>query len=65
MIAEPLATEPAIEPAASGITAEQFNTLKGSLDKLTENFNTALNQGKGQTVPNTTGAVTDEPELVY
>jgi hypothetical protein len=61
---EPPATELVVE-TAGGITAEQFNTLKGSLDKLTENFNTALNLGKGQNVPNTTGAVTDEPEPVY
>lgn len=55
-----------IEPVAgNGITAAQFNELKGSLDKLTETFSTALNQGKGQNVPNTTGAVTDEPEPVY
>lgn len=57
-------TEPAPAPAA-GLNAEQFNTLKGSLDKLTESFNTALNQGKGKDVPNTTGTVTDEPEPVY
>lgn len=54
------------EPVTSdSITAAQFNELKGSLEKLTETFNTALNQGKGQQVPNTTGAVTDEPEPVY
>ena len=57
---------PAVEPVAgAGITAAQFNELKGSLDTLTQTFNTALNQGKGQDVPNTTGAVTDEPEPVY
>ena len=55
---------PAVEPV-DGITAAQFNELKGSLDTLTQTFNTALNQGKGQDVPNTTGAVTDEPEPVY
>jgi hypothetical protein len=49
----------------AGITVEQFNTLKGSVDKLAETFNTALNQGKGRDVPNTTGAITDEPEVVY
>ena len=60
------ATELPPEPVASNsITAAQFNELKGSLEKLTETFNTALNQGKGQQVPNTTGAVTDEPEPVY
>ena len=51
--------------ASDSISAAQFNQLKGSLDKLTETFNTALNQGKGQQVPMTTGAVTDEPEPVY
>lgn len=52
------------EPA-TGITAEQFNSLKGSLDSLTEQFNTALNKGKGQDVPATTGAVDDQQEVVY
>lgn len=56
--------EPNPAPAA-GITAEQFNTLKGSLDQLTKSFNTALNQGKGQDVPKTTGAVDDSQEEVY
>lgn len=57
-------TEPA--PAtADAITAEQFNTLKGSLEQLTEMFNTALNQGKGKDVPKTTGAVEDNQEEVY
>ncbi|WP_268799055.1 GPO family capsid scaffolding protein [Pseudomonas huanghezhanensis] len=51
--------------AGNAITVEQFNELKGSLDQLAENFNTALNKGKGQDVPNTIGAVTDEPEPVY
>ena len=50
---------------ATGITAEQFNSLKTSLDDLTEKFNTALNQGKGKDVPNTTGAADDEPQKVY
>ncbi|MNQ96732.1 hypothetical protein D3C85_1123490 [compost metagenome] len=49
----------------SGITVEQFNSLKGSLDSLAEKFNTALNHGKGQDLPHTTGAVTDQPEAVY
>ena len=59
---------PEVHPAAvasDSISTAQFNELKGSLDKLTETFNTALNQGKGQQVPMTTGAVTDEPEPVY
>ncbi|CAI8701878.1 Capsid scaffolding serine peptidase GPO [Pseudomonas sp. IT-P2] len=55
----------ATPPTPAAVTLEQFNELKGSLDKLTETFNTALNQGKGQTVPLTTGAVTPEPEPVY
>lgn len=50
---------------ATGITAEQFNSLKTSLDDLTEKFNTALNQGKGKDVPNTTGAADDNQEAVY
>lgn len=50
---------------ATGITAEQFNSLKTSLDDLTEKFNTALNQGKGKDVPNTTGAADDETQKVY
>ncbi len=50
---------------ATGITAEQFNSLKTSLDELTEKFNTALNQGKGKDVPNTTGAADDETQKVY
>jgi len=50
---------------ATGITAEQFNSLKTSLDDLTEKFNTALNQGKGKDVPNTTGAADDKQEAVY
>lgn len=49
----------------SGITVEQFNSLKGSLDSLAEKFNTALNHGKGQDLPLTTGAVGDQPEAVY
>ncbi len=50
---------------ATGITAEQFNSLKTSLDDLTEKFNSALNQGKGKDVPNTTGAADDETQKVY
>lgn len=59
---------PAPEPvkeAAAVVTADQFNALKSSLDKLTENFNAALNQGKGKDVPPITGAVTEQPEAVY
>lgn len=63
---DPKAADPAPVPVAgNGITTEQFNELKGSLEQLTQTFNTALNQGKGTDVPKTTGAVTDEPEPVY
>lgn len=61
----PLAIELAPTPTPAAVTVEQFNALQSSLDKLTESFNTALNQGNGQTVPSITGAVTDEPEPVY
>jgi hypothetical protein len=50
---------------ATGITAAQYNELKGSVDKLAETFNTALNQTKGKTVPVVTGAADDKPEAVY
>lgn len=57
---------PANETAtATGITAEQFNDLKGTLDKLTQSFNTALNQGKGKDVPQTTGPIDDNQEKVF
>lgn len=49
----------------AGVTAEQFNELKGQLDTFMQTFNTALNQGKGKTVPATTGAADDEAEKVY
>ena len=49
----------------TGITVEQFNSLKGSLDSLAEKFNTALNHGKGHELPHTAGAVNDQPEAVY
>ncbi|MFL6968481.1 hypothetical protein ACJ6X8_19810, partial [Pseudomonas alvandae] len=55
---------PVTAPAA-GITTDQFNTLKGSLDKLTETFNTALNQGRGKDVPQTTGPIDETQEKVY
>ena len=70
-VIEPVTVTPApatvvADPVAgNGISAAQFNELKGSLDSLTQNFNTALNQGKGQHVPSTTGAVTDQTEAVY
>jgi hypothetical protein len=51
--------------AATGITVDQYNELKGSVDKLAETFNTALNQGKGKTVPVVTGAADDKTEAVY
>ena len=50
---------------ATGVTADQFNTLKTALDELTEKFSAALNQGKGKDVPNTTGAAADNVEAVY
>jgi hypothetical protein len=49
----------------ASITSEQFTELKGSMEKLTESFNTALNHGKGKDVPKTTGAVEDSQEEVY
>lgn len=63
--AEPTSTTEITPAPAASITAEQFNTLKGSLDKLTETFNTALNQGKGQDVPKTTGPAVESKEEVY
>lgn len=50
---------------ASPITAEQFNSLKASLEKLHDTFNTALNQSTGQTIPPSTGPVTEELEPIY
>ena len=50
---------PGEDAKPAGITAEQFNSLKGAVDKLAEQFSTALNQGQGRDVPNTTGAVDD------
>ena len=62
----PVAAEPEKPADASAsITAEQFNSLKSSLDKLHETFNTALNQGIGKPIPSTTGPVTEELEPVY
>lgn len=55
--------EPAKPDPAGTISLEQFNELKGSMDKLTENFNTALNQGKGKTVPPVSGAADNEEEV--
>jgi len=58
--------EPTTETApATGISDTQFNTLKSSLDKLTETFSAALNHGKGKEVPSTTGAVNENEEVVY
>ena len=61
---EPVST-PEPSPNQVGVTAEQFNSLKVAVDKLTETFNTALNQGTGQHVPHTTGVVDDKAEAVY
>ncbi|MGH8351786.1 MAG: hypothetical protein ACRES5_35365 [Pseudomonas sp.] len=60
-----LTTEKVEGDQSTGITAEQFNSLKGSMDTLTERFNTALNQGKAKELPHTSGAVSDQPEAVY
>ncbi|MCU9047991.1 GPO family capsid scaffolding protein [Pseudomonas aeruginosa] len=62
--AEPAAPASTDTPA-TGITAEQFNSLQTSLTELTEKFNTALNQGQGKDVPATTGAVDNQTEVVY
>lgn len=56
---EPQKTEPA------SVTAEQFNSLKASLEKLHETFNTALNHSAGQVIPPSTGPVTEELEPIY
>ncbi len=52
------------QPAA-GISAEQFAALQGAVEKLTEQFSNALNQGQGKSVPATTGAAGDQQEAVY
>lgn len=52
------------QPAA-GVSTEQFSSLEGKVDKLTELFSSALNQGKGKDVPATTGAASDQQEAVY
>ena len=57
--AEPPKTE------ATSVTAEQFNSLKASLEKLHDTFNTALNHSTGQTIPPSTGPVTEELEPIY
>ncbi|MFP3534243.1 hypothetical protein SB763_33355, partial [Burkholderia sp. SIMBA_042] len=53
---KPNEPDPALTPdktgdQPTGITVEQFNSLKGSLDSLAEKFNTALNHGKRQDLP--------------
>lgn len=52
------------QPAA-GVSTEQFSSLEGKVDKLTELFSSALNQGKGKDVPATTGANGDNEEVVF
>lgn len=52
------------QPSA-GVSAKQFNSLTGKVDKLTELFSSALNQGSGKPVPATTGAAGEQPEAVY
>ncbi len=63
--AAPAAATASTDTPATGITAEQFNSLQTSLTELTEKFNTALNQGQGKDVPATTGAVDNQTEVVY
>lgn len=63
--AAPAAAPASTDTPATGITAEQFNSLQTSLTELTEKFNTALNQGQGKDVPATTGAVDNQTEVVY
>lgn len=53
------------QPAAGAVSAEQFTNLEGKVDKLTELFTSALNQGSGKPVPATTGAAGDQQEAVY
>lgn len=53
------------QPAAGAVSAEQFTNLEGKVDKLTELFTSALNQGSGKSVPATTGAAGDQQEAVY
>lgn len=57
--AEPQRTEP------TSVTAEQFNSLKTSLEKLHDTFNTAINHSTGQAIPPSTGPVTEELEPIY
>jgi hypothetical protein len=54
-----------VEPHKTDVTAEQFNSLKTSLEQLQETFNTALNQANGKTIPGNTGPVTEELEPIY
>ena len=61
---EQLAPAP-VELQKTEVTAEQFNSLRSSLEKLHETFNTALNQGTGHPIPLSTGPVTEELEPVY
>lgn len=61
---EQVAPAPA-ESQKPDVTAEQFNSLKASLEKLHDTFNTALNQGTGHVIPHSTGPVTEELEPVY
>lgn len=53
------------QPASGAVSAEQFTNLEGKVDKLTELFTSALNQGSGKPVPATTGAAGDQQEAVY
>ncbi|WP_168772526.1 GPO family capsid scaffolding protein [Pseudomonas sp. A-1] len=61
---QPAASGTEQQPAA-GVSAEQFAALQGAVEKLTEQFSSALNHGKGKDVPATTGAASDQQEAVY
>lgn len=61
---QPAASGTEQQPAA-GVSAEQFAALQGAVEKLTDQFSSALNQGKGKDVPATTGAASDQQEAVY
>ena len=54
-----------VEAPKTDVTSAEFNSLKASLEKLHDTFNTALNHANGKTIPSTTGPVTEELEPVY
>ena len=47
------------------VTLEQLKELEVKHDKLRAEFTTAMNQGRGNYVPNTLGAVTEEMEPLF